>query len=425
MPTTTMQRPPRPARDRPAITLDDLLSTPISRTVRDGIVSAELSPDQQVQSYESSFREANAAGGSIYGDMGTMPAIVQAAHERRMELLDGLPIGDVSDKVCVDYGVGSWGFACIYPRLQRCAYAVGIDISHAAITESAAVSARGAFPYGTNYAYLTSRGDDLQLKDRSVDIFFAGECVEHVENTDAFLDEIHRVLKPGGQLILTTPNADAYLYRINGERYGVGPEHVALMGYAELGRYLDPRFEMVVAHGFNGSFHHSWDEKITDGDFARRWARQFSDRPDLATGVVLMARRRDDYRSARYVQRYRHHDAPEIHYAGPWQTVPLHKAMTGRLGSGGDASSLHFEFAGCGLILNFWSHPWSGHAVVEVDGQAQEINLYSAQGGFSRLHIGDLEPTAHRLCIRGSRVRDVRSQGDEVIFYQAIAYERR
>jgi hypothetical protein len=129
-----------------------------------------LMKDELVLSYEAGFRDAIAQHGSIYGSMDEMPAIVQAAHERRIELLSNLPIGDISDKICVDYGVGSWGFACIYPRLQACAYAIGIDISQEAIKESTAISAQGQFPYGTNYAYLTSRGDDIRLRDQSIDI---------------------------------------------------------------------------------------------------------------------------------------------------------------------------------------------------------------------------------------------------------------
>ncbi len=401
-------------------------SFPLDEILRD--ISTDLSnssvlPDELVLSYEASFRDAIAHHGSIYGSMDEMPLIVRAAHDRRIELLNNLPIGDVSGKICVDYGVGSWGFACIFPRLQACGYAIGIDISHEAVKESAAISARGQFPYGTNYTYLTSRGDDIRLKDQSIDIFFTGECIEHVENTDAFLDEIHRVLKPRGSLILTTPNADAYLYRINNERYGVGPEHVALMSYRELLNFLEPRFEVLVAYGFNGSFHYAWDEKIKDQNVAQAWAALFTDRPDLGTGIVLLARRRDGYHARRYIQQVYHHSAKEIRYAGTWQVVPLHKLMTGRLGIGDDRTSLILDFEGSGINLNFWSHPWSGKAVIDVDGTVHNVNLYSPLGGFARVCIANLGAHSHRLRIQGGSDKDPRSQGREVIFYQAISYQ--
>ena len=249
--------------------------------------------DELTSSYEERFRRAVNEGEPFYEPMSCLQ---EAAHERRMALLDGLPVGDLSGKVCVDFGVGSWGFACVYPRLQHCGLAIGIDISTEAIRESARVSASGSFPYGHRYLYLTSSGDDIKLRDASVDVFFAGECIEHVENTDAFLDEVHRVLVPGGLFILTTPNADSYLYRVRGERWCVGPEHVALMNLEELNRYLEPRFDVISMRGFGATVHHTIDDDVRDADFARAWASQFADEPHLAGGLVGLARRRDGFR---------------------------------------------------------------------------------------------------------------------------------
>lgn len=48
--------------------------------------------------------------------------------------------------------------------------------------------------------------DTLPLDDNSFDIILASEIIEHIYDTDKFLEELHRLLKPGGKLILTTPN---------------------------------------------------------------------------------------------------------------------------------------------------------------------------------------------------------------------------
>ena len=40
----------------------------------------------------------------------------------------------------------------------------------------------------------------------SFDVVTAGEIIEHMLNEDAFLQECRRVLRPGGRLIVTTPN---------------------------------------------------------------------------------------------------------------------------------------------------------------------------------------------------------------------------
>ncbi len=44
------------------------------------------------------------------------------------------------------------------------------------------------------------------LKGRSFDTIICGELIEHLENPYAFLRELRALLKPGGCLIVTTPN---------------------------------------------------------------------------------------------------------------------------------------------------------------------------------------------------------------------------
>ncbi len=55
-----------------------------------------------------------------------------------------------------------------------------------------------------------SKGDNLEkhlkVKANSADLVIALEVIEHLFDTDQFLSEIHRVLKPKGVLILSTPN---------------------------------------------------------------------------------------------------------------------------------------------------------------------------------------------------------------------------
>jgi 2-polyprenyl-3-methyl-5-hydroxy-6-metoxy-1,4-benzoquinol methylase len=46
----------------------------------------------------------------------------------------------------------------------------------------------------------------LPWRDQTFDAIFSTEGIEHLENQFAFLREVHRVLKPGGTLLLTTPN---------------------------------------------------------------------------------------------------------------------------------------------------------------------------------------------------------------------------
>jgi len=46
----------------------------------------------------------------------------------------------------------------------------------------------------------------LPFADQTFDYVYAGEIIEHVFNTHSFLDEINRVIKTEGTVVLTTPN---------------------------------------------------------------------------------------------------------------------------------------------------------------------------------------------------------------------------
>ena len=54
----------------------------------------------------------------------------------------------------------------------------------------------------------------LLTGDKKYDAAFCLEVVEHVENPWSLLREIYRILKPGGLLILSTPNVTSFLSRL-------------------------------------------------------------------------------------------------------------------------------------------------------------------------------------------------------------------
>jgi 2-polyprenyl-3-methyl-5-hydroxy-6-metoxy-1,4-benzoquinol methylase len=53
---------------------------------------------------------------------------------------------------------------------------------------------------------LLLRNLPLQLKSESFDAILCFETIEHISNHKEFLLELYRLVKPGGELILTTPN---------------------------------------------------------------------------------------------------------------------------------------------------------------------------------------------------------------------------
>ena len=52
--------------------------------------------------------------------------------------------------------------------------------------------------------------DGIPLKTNSFDIVLSNQVIEHVCNTDLFLKEVHRVLKPEGYAIISTNNISSW-----------------------------------------------------------------------------------------------------------------------------------------------------------------------------------------------------------------------
>ncbi|MCL4360153.1 class I SAM-dependent methyltransferase [Patescibacteria group bacterium] len=54
----------------------------------------------------------------------------------------------------------------------------------------------------------------IPFRSRSFDLVLSSETIEHLVNPDTFLKEVRRTLRPGGLLVLTSPNLASWLNRI-------------------------------------------------------------------------------------------------------------------------------------------------------------------------------------------------------------------
>lgn len=94
----------------------------------------------------------------------------------------------------LDVGCGDGLFAA--ELAQAGARVVGVEVSAEALRRASTreLDLRLARPCAA-----------LELEDASFDVVWAGETIEHVIDTAAWLSELRRVLRSGGQLLLSTP----------------------------------------------------------------------------------------------------------------------------------------------------------------------------------------------------------------------------
>jgi SAM-dependent methyltransferase len=69
------------------------------------------------------------------------------------------------------------------------------------------------FYFDKSHRVLADANQPLPFGDGEFDMMVSIEGIEHLENPSAFVRECARVVKPGGLIILSTPNVDSYRSR--------------------------------------------------------------------------------------------------------------------------------------------------------------------------------------------------------------------
>jgi SAM-dependent methyltransferase len=124
---------------------------------------------------------------------------------------------------------------------------VGLDVDPAALDKAAAL---GIEPVRANVE------EPLPFEDASFDVVVAGELFEHLQFPDALVGEIRRVLRPGGVLAGSVPNAfrvQSRLRFLRGRPPEDDPTHLRMFSPAAL-RELLAGFERIELHFVGGRF---------------------------------------------------------------------------------------------------------------------------------------------------------------------------
>jgi SAM-dependent methyltransferase len=156
----------------------------------------------------------------------------------------------VAGREVLDIACGEgYGSALLARRASR---VTGADIAPAAIAH-----ARSRYAGRPNLEFCEADCAALPFADASFDVVVSFETIEHIAAQESFLDEIARVLRPDGFVVLSCPNKVEY----SDKRGHVNAFHVRELYREELAALVTARFSHAAWYGQRpGFFSIVWPE---------------------------------------------------------------------------------------------------------------------------------------------------------------------
>lgn len=155
-------------------------------------------------------------------------------HDRRIAQIQSRLSFNASDRVCeFGSGLGHILFA-ISDQIQA---GLGIDVSEYAVAKSAEAAAEAGI-HNIEFASIDiEKLDDSSPYANSFDKVLMMDISEHLydDTIGRFFESARAVLKPGGQLLIHTPNADYYLERMKARNFIVKQfeSHIAVRSFEQ------------------------------------------------------------------------------------------------------------------------------------------------------------------------------------------------
>lgn len=138
-------------------------------------------------------------------------ALRQLFEARRHLAAVEIDLDELEGKTILEIGCGAGAFSSLFSMMG--AHLVSLDItpSRALMTEKNLSTICSA----DKYKVLNADAEHLPLADESIDIIFSNGVLHHTVDTSSAIDEIFRVLKPGGFCAVMLYAKHSYLYWIN------------------------------------------------------------------------------------------------------------------------------------------------------------------------------------------------------------------
>lgn len=248
-------------RFAPLIGIQCVLRSPQGKVLENRFVTGKVDDPAVMAGY---YKKVHAEGGYTP----TEPFLFELHAEmlRRLEplFLRHVPRGGV----VLDAGCGRSLFTEIRPDWPFRIVASDVDLD-------LLKARRAAFP---QVRWAVGSAHPLPFRDGAFDALFAGELIEHLGDPAPAVADFHRVLKPGGTLILTTPNRLRLANLVDGSDRPYSPDHLSELSYDEVAALLRAGgFEIASATGLHLELFLNWLSPLPKLDWLQRyWNRPWA-----------------------------------------------------------------------------------------------------------------------------------------------------
>lgn len=123
-----------------------------------------------------------------------------------------MPLKDLKGKKVLELGSGAGGHSALFAKYGAIMTSADITFSRAKATQ-VKFDLMGDLARGCQS--MQSDAENLPFADDTFDIVYSNGVLHHTPNTEKAIEDIHRVLKPGGQAVIMLYCKDSWHYWIN------------------------------------------------------------------------------------------------------------------------------------------------------------------------------------------------------------------